>query len=186
MKNPEFIVYCGPMFGSKTSRLLTKLDRLVYQKKKFVAFKPDIDVRYNKNHITTHLGAKIHAICVKHGEDILSHITEEHDVIAVDEAFMVPGISLSLIRCYHQGKTILVSSLDMSATLQPFEEMEKMYRWATRIEKCPAVCTKCGRDAFYTHKKIFTGNEIEIGGDELYEPRCFRHHDYLRIMSERY
>lgn len=180
MKNPEFVIYCGPMFGSKTSRLIARLDRLSYQKKKFIAFKPDIDTRYNKNHITTHLGAKIQAICVKNGSNMVEYIQEMHDVIAVDEAFMIPGIAEELINQYKLGKTILISSLDMSATLQPFEEMEKMFRWATRIEKCPAVCTKCDRDAFFTFKKLNSDNEIEVGGSELYEPRCYRHHNYLK------
>lgn len=184
MKNPEFVMFVGAMFSGKTSKLLARLDRLKYQKKKFIAFKPDMDVRYNKSYITTHLGAKVHAICIKRGSDIFSYVDDDHDVIAVDEAFMIPDVSAALIEYYQQGKTILVSSLDMSATLQPFKEMENMYRWATKIEKCPAVCTECDCDAFYTHKKIFTGNEIEIGGEELYEPRCFKHHDHLRLIGE--
>lgn len=177
--NPSFIIYCGPMFGSKTSRLLTRLDRLSYQKKKFITFKPDIDSRYNKHHITTHLGAKVKAICVKDGNSMVEYIQEMHAVIAVDEAFMIPGAADVLIDQYRKGKTILISSLDMSATLQPFEEMEKMYRWATRIEKCPAVCTKCEKDAYYTIKKTSSDSEIEVGGSELYEPRCFKHNKFI-------
>jgi thymidine kinase len=180
MKNPSFIIYCGPMFGSKTSRLLTRLDRLSYQKKKFITFKPDIDIRYNKNYITTHLGAKVQAICVKNGRDMVKYIQDMHSVIAVDEAFMIPGVADVLVDQYKKGKTVLISSLDMSATLQPFEEMEKMYRWATRIEKCPAVCTMCEKDAYYTIKKISSNNEIEVGGAELYEPRCFHHNNYIK------
>lgn len=180
MKNPEFIVYCGPMFSGKTSRLLSKLDRIKYQKRKFISFKPNIDTRYNKNHITTHLGTKVQAICVNSGQDIVEYIQDMHEIIAVDEAFMIPGIAEELVRQYKKGKTILVSSLDMSATLQPFEEMEKMFRWATKIEKTPSVCTKCDRDAFYTYKKTSNDQEIEVGGANIYEPRCYRHHPLTR------
>jgi thymidine kinase len=180
MKNPEFIIYCGPMFGSKTSRLLTKLDRLSYQKKKFITFKPDIDIRYDKNHITTHLGAKVKAIRVKTGSDMVQYIHGMHSVIAVDEAFMITDVAQTLIEQYKKGKTILVSSLDMSATLQPFSEMEKMFRWSTRIEKCPAVCTKCDSDAHYTFKKTDSTEQIEVGGSDIYEPRCYRHHPLIK------
>ena len=51
-----------------------------------------------------------------------------------------------------------------------------MLPWATKIEKCPAVCTICGKDAFYTYRKVDSLSEIEVGGSELYEPRCWGHH----------
>ena len=74
---------------------------------------------------------------------------------------------------------ILISSLQLSSDLKPFEEIAKMLPWATKIEVCPAVCTICGADAYYTYKKDgnFDG-EIEVGGKELYEPRCSVHHSH--------
>jgi len=64
----------------------------------------------------------------------------------------------------------------MSFAGKPFREVEMMLPWATRVEKCAAVCTECGRDAYYTHRKETAEDEILVGGAELYEPRCFRHH----------
>lgn len=178
MNNPEFIIYTGPMFGSKTSRLLSTLEKYKYQKKKIVVFKPNIDDRYSASEVVTHSGWKTPAICVKTGADILEYLTDANDspqVVAVDEAFMIPGIAESLIFLFKNGFTVVVSSLEMSATGKPFHEIEKMMVWATQVEKCTAVCTVCGRDAHYTHKKQLGGDEIEVGGAELYEPRCFSH-----------
>ena len=59
--------------------------------------------------------------------------------------------------------------------------MEKMLPWATRIEKCAAVCLVCGEDAFYTQKKIADLAEIAVGGSELYEPRCWHHHSVVKL-----
>ena len=178
MNNPEFIVYTGPMFGSKTSRLLATLEKYKYQKKKVAVFKPDIDDRYSASEIVTHSGWKTPAVCVKTGADVLEYLTDANDspqVVAVDEAFMIPGIAESLIFLFKNGFTVVVSSLEMSASGKPFHEIEKMLVWATHVEKCTAVCTVCGRDAHYTHKKQVGGDEIEVGGSELYEPRCFSH-----------
>ena len=108
--------------------------------------------------------------------EILSEIDETPEVVAVDEAFMIPGIAEVLIWLYRTGIDVVVSTLDLSATAKPFHEIEKLMAWATHVEKCSAVCTECGRDAYYTHKKQVSGEEIEVGGAELYEPRCFRHH----------
>lgn len=178
LSNPEFIVYTGPMFGSKTSRLLSTIERYKYQHKKIAVFKPQIDDRYSSSEVATHGGWKIPATCVKTGADILEFLTnstESPQVIAVDEAFMIPGVAETLTFLFKNGFTVVVSSLEMSATGKPFHEIEKMLVWATQVEKCTAVCTVCGRDAHYTHKKQVGGNEIEVGGAELYEPRCYSH-----------
>jgi thymidine kinase len=176
--NPTFTVYTGPMFGSKTSRLLSTLEKYKYQHKKIIVFKPMIDDRYGSNEVVTHGGWRYPATCVKTGQDILGYLIEMKDephVVAVDEAFMIPGVAQALVYLYKLGFTIVVSSLDMSSAGKPFKEIEEMLVWATQVEKCTAVCTVCGRDAHYTHKKQLGGDEIEVGGAELYEPRCSTH-----------
>jgi thymidine kinase len=175
--NPKFIIFTGPMFGSKTTRLFAALDRYKYQKRKIVAFKPNIDTRYSECNITTHSGASMPAKIVESGKDVMNYMNhhDQFDVVAVDEAFMLQGISRVLIDLFKRGKTIVVSSLDLSATGKAFEEIEALFPWATHIEKCPAVCTICEEDAYYTHKKIDDIAEITVGGAELYEPRCWTH-----------
>lgn len=180
--NPTFTIYTGPMFSAKTTSLLSVLDRYKYQGKKIVAFKPQLDDRYCVDNISTHGRWKVPAICVKVGSDILEKLAEldfNPQVIAVDEAFMIPGVAEVLIWLYRSGYTIVTSSLDLSATGKPFEEIEKMLPWATKIEKLSAVCVVCNKDAFYTYKKQTGGDEIEVGGVELYEPRCSRCHPLI-------
>ena len=120
--NPKFIIFTGPMFGSKTTRLFAVLDRYKYQKRKILAFKPSIDQRYSKTKISTHSGASMPAMTVTNGQEILDFANEfsEYDVVAVDEAFMIPGLATALIQLFKKGKTIVVSSLDLSATGKPF------------------------------------------------------------------
>jgi len=96
---------------------------------------------------------------------------------------MMPGVAESLVWLYRNGFSIVVSSLEMSAAGKPFVEMEKIFPWATKIEKCASVCTICGKDAHYTHKKQTGGYEIEVGGSELYEPRCHTHHILINLAS---
>lgn len=122
LNNPEFIVYCGPMFSSKTSRLLTTLEKYKYQHKKVVVFKPSIDDRYSTSEVVTHGGWKTTAVCVKTGAEILEYLTNlesEPHVVAVDEAFMIPGAAAALSWLYMYGFTVVVSSLEMSSTGKP-------------------------------------------------------------------
>jgi thymidine kinase len=177
--SPSFTIFCGPMFSAKTSSLLLMLEKYKHQHKRVALFKPTIDDRYSTGEVVTHGGWKMQAHCVKTGADILESLSEiEHHphVVAVDEAFMIPGAAETLIWLFKQGFSVVVSSLELSATGKPFQELEKMMVWATRIKKCTAVCTVCGQDAYYTHKKLLGGvGEIEVGGSELYEPRCAYH-----------
>lgn len=178
-QNPTLAVYVGPMFSSKTTKLLLALERFKHQGKRVIVFKPSIDQRYSQSEVVSHSGWRHDAVTVKEGADILEALSEAEDapdVVAVDEAFMIPGVAEVLTWLYRTGISIVVSTLDLSATGKSFPEVEKLLAWATHVDKCSAVCTECGRDAFYTHKKQITGEEIEIGGSELYEPRCFRHH----------
>jgi thymidine kinase len=182
MKNdPEFIIFTGPMFGSKTTRLLASIDRYRYQSKSIVAFKPKMDDRYSDVEIVTHSGGKLPAVGVNTGLDMLEYIKRSHEkfnVVAVDEAFMIEGVSDALLSLFREGKTVVVSSLQLSATGNVFEEVRDMMPWATKIEICPAVCTVTGRDAYYTHRK-FAGEEITVGGADLYEPRCWEFHSFM-------
>ena len=184
---PEFIIFTGPMFGPKTTRLLAAVDRFRYQNRKIIAFKPCIDERYSKSEICTHNGGKIEAEAVKTGKDIFNKVMlsdSKIDVIAVDEAFMIPGSSEVLLQLFRAGHTVVVSSLQLSATGNVFEEIRDMMPWATRIEVCPAVCTVTGFDAFYTHKKFNNMKEITVGGSDLYEPRCWFHHEFINQSTD--
>jgi len=188
MKNPEIIVFTGPMFGSKTTRLLAAIDRYTIQRKNVFVFKPRMDIRYDMSKITTHNGGSIDAYVVENGEDIIQKIRDVDlldfpDIIAIDEAFMIDGVAEAVVSLYKKGITILISSLDLSASCTPFEEITKILPYATKIEKCPAVCTACGEDAYYTHKKLNNNKEIEVGGKDLYEPRCWKHYRNMNTSA---
>lgn len=160
------------MFGSKTTRMLASIERASYQNKKVVAFKPRMDNRYSEGEIVTHTGMKFTARNINHGKEILE-FSSLYDVIAVDEAFMIDGVAEVLIDLFKMGKSIIVSSIQLSATGQVFEEIRDILPWATKVEICPAVCPKTGADAYYTVRKNQSIDEIEVGGMDIYEPRSW-------------
>jgi thymidine kinase len=181
MKN-EFVMFVGPMFGGKTTKLLSAIDRYKYQGRKILAFKPNVDERYSREEIVTHWGHKLDASRISSGAAISRKVYElgqEHCVVAVDEAFMIPGCGDHLVGLFKLGHTVLVSSLQLSSDFTSYEEMQAMMPYATKIEVCPAVCSTCGSDAHYTEKiGGRSSHKIEVGGAEMYQPRCFSHFSY--------
>lgn len=185
--SPTFSVYTGCMFSSKTTAMLMALERFKYQNKRIIAFKPAIDDRYGKDEIVSHSGWRHPAICVKDATEVLQHLSnaaERPDVVAVDELFMINGIADVLIWLFQNGFSIVAATIDLSAQGKAWCEVEKVLPWATKIEKCVAVCTVCGRDAAYTHKKQVSDEtscdqKIVVGGADVYEPRCAFHHPFV-------
>jgi thymidine kinase len=178
-RDPEFVMFVGPMFSSKTSKLLSAIDRCRYQNKKITAFKPGMDGRYSQSNIVTHAGHSWPATNVSNGQEILD-LSRASDIIAVDEAFMIDGSAQALIELFKQGKTVYVSSIQLSASGHAFEEVKEMMPWATKIEVCPSVCPVTQRDAYYTIRKVDGLEEISVGGSEHYEPRCWEMTPFMK------
>ena len=173
----EFIIFTGPMFGGKTSRMLSQLERAKYKKKVIKLFNPNIDSRYSNKSVVSHNGNRWESIGIDRGEEIYDHVGKA-DVVAVDEAFMIPNVSDVLLDLYKKGKQVYVSSLQLSSEGTAFPEMVKMFPWATKIESCPAVCF-CGNDAYYTISLTEKEEEVSVGGKEKYEPRCKEHTEFM-------
>ena len=187
----DLILYTGPMFSSKTTSLLHLVDRWKYQNKTSMAFKPLIDDRYSLDGvIVTHNDEHIQCFEVESGKQILQTVAASKldiDCVAVDELFMIPGGAAACIELFKKGYNVAIASIDLSFTGEPFEEIVNIMPFCTEIYKCTAVCSVCQRDARYTFKKNsvkfvepFESDEkvsqIQVGGEELYEPRCQRHH----------
>ena len=180
-REPEFRIYTGPMFGSKTTRMLAYLERCSHQNRRVVAFKPKMDDRYGSGEICTHSGMKFSATNVASGDDI-KRLGLDYDVIGIDEAFMIDGCCDALLYLFNMGKTIVVSSIQLSASGKPFDEIKNMLPWATYVEICPAVCVKTGNDAYYTVCKMDIASEIEVGGADMYEPRAWSQTPFVNSL----
>ncbi len=183
----KFVLYTGPMFSSKTTKLLARIDRSKYQKKNTISFKPNLDDRYSVgNQIVTHNDLHTQCYNVTSGKEILDVIVgnESTDIVAIDELFMIPGGGDACIKLFKKGYDVYVSSIELNYLGEPFEEITKIMPYCTQIIKCTAVCAVCQNDARYTFKKENSlsensENKIEVGGEETYEPRCQLHHKYM-------
>lgn len=173
----EFVLYVGPMWSGKSTRLTAAVERHRIRQTDVVCFKPWRDDRYSDSNIVTHSGSKIGAVNVSSGSEILAYVNDRKpEVIAVDEAFMIEGSADALIEIFKKGTSVYVSSIELSANLKPFSEIERMMSFATRVEKCTAVCVSCGDDAALTHRRVPSDEEISVGGADSYEPMCWSCH----------
>jgi len=177
--NHEFRMYVGPMFGGKTTRMLSQIERYSYMGGEALLFKPKIDGRYDADSIVSHTGIKQEAIRVEHGDDIQRIVASIYggtpSVVAIDEAFMIPGSGNAAVQLFKRGHTVLVASLQLSSDGSSYEETQEMFPYATYVAVCPAVDPISKQDAYYTEK--YGGRKdhaIEVGGSEMYRPRDWK------------
>ncbi|MEM3185982.1 MAG: thymidine kinase [Conexivisphaerales archaeon] len=176
------LVIMGPMFSGKTSRLLELLERDMIAGRKISLFKPRIDNRYSQGEVVTHKGIKLPATVVSIDSDGVSKIendSADSQVIGVDEAQFWPLDSClpeTLDRLAFKGKIVYVSLLNRDHRGEPFGSAMELLARADEVQSLNAVCARCGDEAYFTQRlykgKETFGEQVQIGGKELYEPRC--------------
>jgi len=177
------------MFSGKSTRLVRKINRCKIAGRNIISFKPIMDNRYTSDgYIVTHDDSHAKCFLISKGSQLIEIFDQEHskstiDSVAIDEAFMIDDIADAVVELFYNRKvSVYISSLDLSFSLSPFDEIATLLSHATKVKKCKAVCPTCGEDASYTMRKSSGNNsQITVGGSELYEPRCLSHYANLNI-----
>ena len=172
-------VISGCMFAGKTEELIRRIKVLEYAKKKILVFKPRIDNRYSDTKVYSHAGSSVDSIVIDEAKDILKYITDDVEVIAIDEVqFLGEDLVYIANELANMGKRVMCAGLDMDFKEEPFGIMPILITQAEFVTKLTAVCSVCGAPATRTQRIIdgkpakFDDPIILVGATEAYEARC--------------
>lgn len=189
-------VIVGPMFSGKTERLIARLHRAQYAKKRVRILKPAHDTRTQGTIASRAVGeggavevtASLSAIMVRTPADFARAVADGgFDVLAVDEAQFFPldepmtdslgwfGRAIrDLVRARAQTDLrVIVAGLDMDFAEQPFGPMPGLMALADTVEKLTGVCMICGSDGGYISHRIAAGDaQLVVGDAGEYQVRC--------------
>ena len=167
----KLIVNVGGMFSGKTTALLQQGERYLLAKKKVAYVKPQLDNRYSENCFVTHKGQRVDAINVPtYG---LPWNLILYDVILIDEIqFFDKNVVKDIEDFLVEGKTIIVSGLDMDFEGNGFEVVMQLMAQADKIIKHKAVCQECGEDATFSYRTSDSKELVLLGEKESYIPLC--------------
>ena len=175
---------CGSMFSGKSEELIRRVRRAQFAKQKIAVFKPKIDDRYSEEAVVSHNGATVIALPIGHSEEMWQYISDEYDVIAIDEAqFFDENIVDNVQKLANHGFRVIIAGLDQDFRGRPFGPMPSLLSIAEQVTKLQAVCTVCGSPASRTQRLIdgkpagADDPTILVGASEAYEPRCRHHHE---------
>ncbi|WP_312040064.1 thymidine kinase [Macrococcoides bohemicum] len=173
----------GSMFSGKSEELIRRVRRGLFAKQRVIVFKPSIDDRYSDLEVVSHNGNKVEAVNVSHSSEIMEHVQEDHDIIAIDEIQFfdndIVGVATQLAE---EGYRVITAGLDMDFRGVPFEPVPEIMAVAEHVTKLQAVCSVCGASSSRTQRLIngeparFDDPIILVGAKESYEPRCREHH----------
>ncbi len=177
-------VICGSMFSGKSEELIRRIRRSQFAKQKIAVFKPEIDNRFSEEAVVSHNGTAVIAISIASSNQIEEFVTNDYDVIAIDEAqFFDEGIVDVVMELANRGFRVIVAGLDQDFRGEPFGPMPRLMAVAEHVTKLQAVCTVCGSPSSRTQRLIngtpagYDDPVILVGASEAYEPRCRKHHE---------
>lgn len=176
----RFELITGPMGCGKTEELLRRIRRSIIAKQRVKIITIDVDTRAKGDYIESRNGLWYDADKVSCAADILRIVTDEDNVIAIDELqFFDENIINVIEKLIEKGKKIIGSGLDLDFKAEPFGYMPELLCLADKVDKLTAVCMKCGSDYATRTQRLINGMpadkyspQIMIGGDETYEARC--------------
>ena len=177
-------VICGSMFSGKTEELLRRIRRSEIARKNILVFKPQIDHRYGREQVASHIGkARAEAIAVASSREILDLIQPDTEVVAIDEVqFFDWTIADVCGALANAGLRVIAAGLDQDFRGEPFGPMPLLMALAEQVDKLQAICVVCGSPASRTQRLIdgrparYDDPIILVGGSESYEARCRRCH----------
>ena len=169
-------LYLGPMCSGKTSKLLELYQRETAEEKNCVMITPDMDSR-TKNGVWTH-DNKTFDGNVLWTNEILTRLDDiaNYNVIFINEAQFISDIYEGvLVLVERLNKKVYASGLDGDFQRKPFENLINIVPLCDKIVKLNARCEVCGKPAAFSKKLRGGKNKVEIGGKDMYEPRCREH-----------
>lgn len=188
-------LFIGPMFSGKSSLLLSNMKKYTIIKKKVLAINHSFDKRYSTvGDISTHDGKKssdinkdlnennqlVYFLSLKSFSDLIiedekdkiENVEDDYSAVFIDEGQFFSDI-LEMTKFFlNRGKHIYISFLNSDYKMDPFPSVEKLYAIADKIVHTTAVCCKCGKDAPFTKRVVTSEEQVLVGSEESYEPRC--------------
>lgn len=164
--------------------------------KRVLTLVPAVDDRYGTGLITSRIGLQREAVVVSEETDILDLFVEKNDdrkidCVLIDECQFLKKHHVEELVEIVDGYEIPVLAYGLKNDFRNrlFEGSYYMLIYADKIEEIKTICW-CGRKAtmvarIVDGKVVKQGEQIQIGGNDMYVSLCRKHYNDGRIGPER-
>lgn len=183
----QFYFKYGTMNSGKSIEIVKVAHNYEEQNKPVALFTSALDERFTVGAVASRAGFQREATPVTDEMDLYEAIQSIHPkpyCVLIDEAqFLKKHHILELARVVDElDIPVMAFGLKNDFRNELFEGSQYLLLYADKIEEIKTICWFCGRKAtmvirFAEGKPIYEGEQIQIGGNEMYYPVCRRHYN---------
>lgn len=172
--------YYGTMNSSKTANALMLKYSLEQKHINVLLLKPAIDTRSGENIVKSRIGLMSEAITFNKEDNLIEKLKYyEFDAIILDECQFATENQIEELKQIAINKNINIYcyGLKTDFTSHLFSGSKRLLELADKLVELETYCD-CGNLAtinarFVDGKIVKSGEQIVIGGEELYKPMCY-------------
>lgn len=177
----------GAMNSGKSIEILKVAHNYEEQNKPVMIFTSAVDDRDGVGFVSSRIGFKRKAIPIYDDTDIFALVKKQlpsvHCVLVDEVQFLKKHHILQMASIVDElGIPVMGFGLKNDFRNELFEGSQYMLLYADKIEEIKTICWFCERKATMVlrvdenNKPVYTGEQIQIGGNERYYPVCRRCH----------
>ncbi|CAM3309810.1 thymidine kinase [Brevibacillus invocatus] len=184
----------GAMNASKSIQLLTVAHNYEQSGKKVMVFTPAVDDRFGVGKVASRVGISREAIPISEETDLFEIVAGEEtkpDCVLVDEAqFIGKHHVTQLVSIVDQlSIPVIVYGLLKNFKNELFPGSAALLCEADKVEEIKTVCVYCNKKAthilkFKNGKPVYSGETIEIAGNDTYSSVCRPHYYHPPLTNE--
>ncbi|NQY36404.1 MAG: thymidine kinase [Alteromonadaceae bacterium] len=183
----QLYFYYSSMNAGKSTHLLQSSYNYQERGLNTVIYTSQIDDRFAKGKVASRLGIDADALLFNEDTTLFSDIEELHqrqkiDCVLIDEAQFLSADQVKQLTDIVDSLHIPVLAYGIRTDFlgQTFSGSAALLAWADKLVELKTIC-HCGRKANFVIRLDSNGNavtggeQVEVGGNERYEPLCRAH-----------
>ena len=185
----------GAMNSGKSIEILKVAHNYEEQGKSVILMTSIIDTRSGAGKIKSRMGLDRDAIALKKDSDVYDIVKRENPNAAcllIDECeFMTKAQVLQATQVVDDlGIPVMAFGLKNDFKNELFEGTKYLLLYADKLEEMKTICWFCKKKAtmnmrMHDGKPVYEGDQISVGGNEMYYPVCRRHYNHPPMVDNK-
>ncbi|MFH5811014.1 thymidine kinase [Companilactobacillus sp. FL22-1] len=184
----------GAMNSGKSVEILKVAHNYEEQGKSVILMTSIVDTRSGAGKIVSRMGLDRAAIALKDDSNVFDIVKSENpnaSCVLIDECeFMTKEQVIQATQVVDDlGIPVMAFGLKNDFRNELFEGSKYLLLYADKLEEMKTICWFCTKKAtmnmrMLDGKPVFEGEQVAIGGNEMYYPVCRRHYNHPPMLQK--
>lgn len=172
-KNGYLEIILGPMFSSKTSRLIEIYKQCIFCSIPVTVFNHAIDKRYHDTLLSNHDKVMVPCVQCEKLENEWEKEAINSDVILINEGQFFPDLLEAVMQMLEKKKRVFVCGLDGDFERKKFGQILDLIPFCDKVTKQHSLCSLCKDGSYAVFSMRLTEDKQQtLVGSSNYIPVC--------------